>query len=273
MSTDSVVDLDPTCAAAVDAARQALVDEVQESRVGQHLEAIAEAPLVVTHLFECLDRAYVGWRWAVTTTRVADVEHVTIDEVVLLPGPDSILAPPWLPWSERVQAGDLGAGDVLPTADDDVRLVPGYTGADDPEIDDPLDELHPVLWELGLGRARVLSRIGRDEATRRWQDGETGPRSAVSKAATDTCSTCGFLIPMSGPLGQAFGLCGNEFSPSDGRVTSLDAGCGAHSDSEPEPPAVSVVSLVVDDLSSNNLETDTVPEELPPPIIADIIVI
>ena len=35
--------------------------------------------------------------------------------------------------------------------------------------------------------------------------------------------------------GRAFGLCANEFSPSDGKVVSLDHGCGAHSEAEPEP--------------------------------------
>ncbi len=257
MNTDSAMQLDLTYGAAVDAARQALVDEIAEHRVGPHLDTVSEAPRVVTYFFECLDRAYVGWRWALTTAQVGDIEQVTIDEVVLLPGPGSLLSPPWVPWSERVRAGDLGAGDVLPAVEKDPRLVPGYTGADDPEIDDPLDELRPVLWELGLGRARVLSRVGRDCATQRWQEGESGPSSTISKAATQTCSTCGFLIPMSGPLGQAFGLCGNEFSPSDGRVTSHDAGCGAHSESEPQPLPINVVDLVIDDLSPDNLDTET----------------
>jgi len=38
-----------------------------------------------------------------------------------------------------------------------------------------------------------------------------------------------------------FGVCANEWSPSDGRVVTLDHGCGAHSETDmdhPEPPAV-----------------------------------
>ena len=60
---------------------------------------------------------------------------------------------------------------------------------------------------------------------------------------------------MGGPLGQAFGLCANEFSPSDGSIVTLDHGCGAHSDAEPEPVAVPVVGLVVDDKSPDTLDT------------------
>jgi hypothetical protein len=36
-------------------------------------------------------------------------------------------------------------------------------------------------------------------------------------------------------------VCANEWSPSDGRVVTLDHGCGAHSETDmdhPEPPAV-----------------------------------
>ena len=39
----------------------------------------------------------------------------TVDELALLPGPDALVAPPWVPWSERLAPGDLGVGDVLPT--------------------------------------------------------------------------------------------------------------------------------------------------------------
>jgi hypothetical protein len=35
---------------------------------------------------------------------------------------------------------------------------------------------------------------------------------------------------MGGLLGQAFGVCANESSPSDGRVVTFDHGCGAHSE-------------------------------------------
>lgn len=250
--------LDPVLAAAIETARSVLVTDVPESLVGEHLGVEADAELVATHLFECLDKAYVGWRWAVSVTRIADSDHVTVNESVLLPGERSLIAPQWLPWQDRIEPGDLGAGDVLPTQPDDVRLIPGYTGADLDITED--DDLVPVLWELGLGRVRVLSAIGRDQATARWAGGDDGPDSPIARAANEQCSTCGFLIPLAGPLGQAFGLCANEFSPSDGHVVTLDHGCGAHSEAEPEPVPVPVVELVVDDLSPQLLDTNELTE-------------
>lgn len=245
--------VDPQLAAAVEIAREVLAQDIPEDAIGDHLEVVAEAELVATHLFACTNPGYVDWRWAVNVTRVPESDVVTVNETVLLPGNGSVLSQAWVPWDERVKAGDLGVGDVLPTPADDVRLLPGYTGADLDDTED--DDLKPVLWELGLGRVRVLSAEGREAAADRWAAGDNGPDSPMAKAAAEQCSTCGFLVPMNGPFGRAFGLCANEFSPSDGRVVSLDHGCGAHSEAEPEPLAVAVIPLVVDDLSPDGLDT------------------
>lgn len=215
--------------AAVEQARAAAAEEAPSGTVGAHLTADAEGDRVVTHLFECLEPGYRGWRWAVTVARASRARTVTVDEVVLLPGPDSLLAPAWLPWSERLRPGDLGPGDVLPTAPDDPRLVAGLTGEDDLEGLSSPSPLQPGQWEIGLGRERVLSELGRLEAADRWLAGDHGPESAMAKAAPGRCATCGFLLVIGGPLGQAFGLCANEISPSDGHVVALAHGCGGHS--------------------------------------------
>ena len=59
--------------------------------------------------------------------------------------------------------------------------------------------------------------------------------------------TCGFLVPLGGPLGRVFGVCANEYAPDDGRVVSLDHGCGAHSEADPRAPS-SAASPVIDEL-------------------------
>ncbi|NQU36739.1 MAG: DUF3027 domain-containing protein [Actinobacteria bacterium] len=251
-STPELV-VDSKLAAAVDQAREVLSADIPADQIGKHIAVVAETEFVATHLFTCLNPGYVGWNWAVSVTRAPESDDVTVDETVLLPGEKSLLAPAWLPWDERVQPGDLGAGDVLPTLPDDLRLEPGYTGSDIDTTED--DQLIPLLWELGLGRVRVLSVVGRDEAATRWAEGDSGPNSPIAKGANHQCVTCGFLIAMGGPMGQAFGLCANEFSPSDGSIVTLDHGCGAHSDAEPEPVAVPVVDLIVDDRSPDNLDT------------------
>lgn len=261
MTSQMDVELDQQCAEAVELARTVLIEDVGDTQVGNHLEVRAEAERVVTHLFACTNKAYIGWQWAVTVTRADGFDDVTVDELVLLPGPDSLLAPAWIPWDQRLQGGDLGVGDVLPTPADDIRLVPGYTGADaDSALD---DDLHPALWELGLGRIRVMSQDGRLETANRWEEGTTGPNSKMAREADNQCSTCGFMLAMAGPLGTAFGVCGNEYAPTDGRVVALDYGCGGHSEVVLVQEVVPVVPLAVDDLT-DNLDSDpiTAPEEL-----------
>src|SRR3954447_10039200 len=157
--------LDTVGAEEVETARAALLDLVTASDVGEHLGQEAESSKVVTHLFECTKLGYRGWRWSVTVARAPRQKSVTVDEVVLLPGDDAVLAPEWVPWRERIRPGDLGPGDLLPTEEDDPRLVPAYTAAD--EIVDK-DAVKAVADELGLGRVRVLSVEGRELAADRW---------------------------------------------------------------------------------------------------------
>jgi DUF3027 family protein len=229
---------DTACVEAVELARAAAEETARPGRVGDHLGWQPEADRVLTHFFDCLDPAYHGWRWAVTVARAARAKAVTVDEVVLVPGADALTAPPWVPWIERLRPGDLGPGDLLPTAPDDTRLAPGYTDAG--ETGD-----QAAQWELGLGRPRVLSAEGRQEAAERWYEGTAGPHSPIAASAPAQCSTCGFYLQLAGEMRQLFGVCANEYAPDDGRVVSADHGCGAHSEAviaaggyEPPPPIV-----------------------------------
>lgn len=234
--------LDQVCAGAVDVAR-AGITEVDPSEVGEHLEVVVEGDRLVTHFFECRLAGYRGWRWAVTVTRAPRSKQVTVCEAVLLPGSDALLAPGWLPWQERLQPGDLGVGDLLLTTPDDDRLVPGYLHSDDPAVEE-------VSWELGLGRPRVMSRLGRSETAQRWYDGDHGPEAPISVAAPRSarCGSCGFYLPLAGLLRAMFGVCGNIYAPDDGRAVSADHGCGAHSEAlvETETP-VDELPTVYDD--------------------------
>jgi Protein of unknown function (DUF3027) len=221
---------DAACAAAVDLAREAAVAVAGVEAVGDSLGVEAEGERVVTHLFDSLLPGYVGWRWAVTVARVSRSRVVTVDEVVHLPGPAALLAPDWLPWADRLEPGDVGVGDVLPTAEDDVRLEPGWSTAGRDEGDDPDTEVSFVARDLGLTRRRVLSPEGRDEAADRWINGAGGPYVPLAEQAPATCDTCGFFVRIGGALGQVFGLCANVYSPSDGHAVSTDHGCGGHSE-------------------------------------------
>ena len=230
---------DQICAEAVDLARDAVVEDVGADQLGEHLAVQADGERVVTHLFDCLDPAYVGWRWAVTVARAPRAKVVTIDEIVLLPGPAALLAPDWVPWQDRLRPGDLGVGDLLPAPPDDERLVPlvvlegddavtdWYPGGEEGDPGEPAGPFHLPA----PGRSRVLSAIGRENASARWYTSEHGPRTPLAHAAPAHCDSCGFFVPLSGELGRLFGACANAYAPDDGRVVSADHGCGAHSES------------------------------------------
>ena len=301
---------DEACAQAVDLARGAAEEMAGPGGVGEHLGVTADGDRVVTHRFSCLEPAYHGWCWAVTLARASRAKNVTIDETLLVPGPEAILAPDWVPWKERVLPGDLGVGDILPAPPDDARLVPaasleGDDGVSDwgettwampgtePEDlvpvpsaelldEDPDDDgdvaaedldgagIVPAVVVTGadvvrqdvvrpdverqdvLGdrppRARVLSAIGRDDTALRWYTSEHGPRSPLANAAPGLCSGCGFFVRLGGPLGRVFGVCANEYAPDDGRVVSVDHGCGAHSEGVTAATADQPLRPVIDEL-------------------------
>jgi hypothetical protein len=260
--------LDEACAEATELARGAAVDLAGADLVGEHAGVFADDERVATHLFTCLDRAYRGWHWAVTVSRASRAKIVTVSETALLPGPDSLLAPPWVPWSERVRPGDLGVGDLMPAGEDDERLVPAAILEGDEGLAD-WDESTGLSLAGGrspaeeeadaaagrrsreaepVGRVRVLSAIGRDMTAARWYSSEHGPGTPLARAAPGPCLTCGFLTPLAGSLGQVFGVCANEYAPDDGRVVSLDHGCGAHSEAISARPGAGALPPVIDEV-------------------------
>ena len=124
-----------------------------------------------------------------------------------MPGAASVLSPQWLPYAERIAPGDLSAGDILPFRADDPLLVQGFEATGDEDVD------QMAFFELGLGRRRVLSAEGREDAAQRWYDGSHGPTADVAVQAHDRCSTCGYFVPMAGALRAVFGVCANELVP------------------------------------------------------------
>ena len=212
---------------AQDQARAAVLADAGDPKVvGDYLSVDFDSDgRMASYLFEAFLPGYRGWRWVVTVTKLDKKSEPTVCDVVLLPGPDSLLAPEWIPYIDRIQPGDIGVGDILPSSLDDPRLVPGFAALPGEE------ELDAVqIWELGLGRPRVMSIEGRDQASQRWYTGDRGPDAPIAMAAPKPCVSCGFFIPIAGSLRAAFGVCANAISPEDARVVSVDHGCGAHSE-------------------------------------------
>lgn len=208
-------------------ARAAAVETAgEDALVGGFVGSETDADGYTTLRFASTLRGYSGWTWAVVVTG-ADAEP-TVCESYLLPGDGALLAPEWVPWEDRVRPGDLEPTMVLPYIAEDPRLVPGYTAA----VGEDVDEME--IFEFGLGRERVLAPEGREATAERWYRGSHGPTAASAVASTAPCSTCAFFVPLTGSMRLAFGACANEWSPSDGRVVSVDHGCGAHSQTDAE---------------------------------------
>jgi len=246
----AVAKRDATLMGAQEQARAAAAEQAGDWGVGEWLGADVDADLVLTHNFACLHPGYTGWRWTVTVMRVPRARTATIAEVDLLPGDGALLAPAWVPWSDRLQAGDVRPGTVLPTPESDPRLEPGYTGGGLAADEDPAEwsQTRALVAELGLGRERVLSDYGRCTAADRWM-AHVGPDDLSSRLAPGECVMCGYFVRLSGALGNLFGVCANEYSPFDGRVVSVDHGCGGHSDAVGESEASALAEPVFDTIT------------------------
>ena len=218
---------DPHAFDALELARTAVLADAGDSAlVGEFISVdFDDEDRIASYMFEAFLQGYKGWRWVVTVAKIDSDSDATVCDVVVLPGPDALLAPEWIPYIDRIQPGDIGVGDILPSNPDDARLVPGFAALPG---DEDLDAMQ--IWELGLGRLRVMSIEGRDQASKRWYTGDRGPDSAIAKMAPKPCVSCGFFVPISGSLRGSFGVCANAISPEDARVVSVDHGCGAHSE-------------------------------------------
>jgi len=212
---------------AQDIARDAaLADAEFASQVGVFVSVeYADENRVASYLFEADLPGYKGWRWCVTVAKVDADAAPTVCDVVVLPGPDSLLAPEWIEYRDRIQPEDITPGVIVPSALDDTRLVPGVNAL---VQDEELDAVQ--VFDLGLSRARVLSIEGRDQASKRWYTGDRGPNTPLAQGAPKPCASCGFFIPIAGSMRSTFGVCANAIAPDDARVVSVDHGCGAHSE-------------------------------------------
>ena len=215
---------DQTLLDAVEQTREWAVEIGGEAAVGEHLGAIMVGDRLALHRFESLNPGYPGWVWEVSVARAPRSKKVTVCEVDLIPGSTALLAPEWVPWSERLEPSDVSRTDVLPYEANDPRLLSGFEQTEELEAD------AVAFQEMGLGRKRVLSQEGLDLAAARWYDSPIGPTRGLR--ASEMCASCGFLVKLSGSLGTLFGVCANEWSPDDGKVVAFDHGCGAHSETD-----------------------------------------
>jgi hypothetical protein len=122
----------------------ALLEVQPADTVGDFVGETDEGDYVTSYRFETTLPGYPGWNWTVTIADLPD-EHPTVVESELLPIEGALLAPDWIPWSERMdeyraaqlalgeQASDVGGLDDDDPDDDD-------QDDDDDDADDDDDE-------------------------------------------------------------------------------------------------------------------------------------
>lgn len=248
----------------------------EDSQVGDFVEAIDLGDNVTDFRFETRVRGYEGWQWSVTLYHDVELDHWTVDESSLVPTDKALRPPEWIPWKDRLEPTDLAVTDSIGTDPDDPRMEEGFrktgpaeqgenvsSNAESAETTDDGDnaetdtdgiagsqdetvaasvtseeDIDEAVEEFDLSRRHVLTPLGRSQTAKRWYEGPRGPKSLSTKTSDgNPCSTCGFFIPLKGELNLLFGVCANKWSPDDGRVVSIDHGCGEHS--EIEPPELS----------------------------------
>ena len=103
-------------------AEKAAKESAPVGGVGKFLGTVDEETNVVSYRFQANMKEYVGWEWNVVVFQAKKADP-TISEVVLLPGKESIIAPDWVPWSDRraeldkSQAKDLVVSDFEESED------------------------------------------------------------------------------------------------------------------------------------------------------------
>ena len=121
--------------AAVDQARTALLEITPPDSIGEPLGHIVEGEHVLSLLFDCNLSGYPGWRWTVTLARVDGSSEPSVLEAELTPGDDALIAPEWVPWSDRL--ADYRTAQELAAA---VALAESLDLDDDDDDDDDEDE-------------------------------------------------------------------------------------------------------------------------------------
>jgi len=83
-------------------ARDALLEITGASTFGDLISETVADDGVVTMLFAATMSGYPGWHWTVSVAELPN-EEPTVLEAELLPGEGALLAPDWVPWSERLE--------------------------------------------------------------------------------------------------------------------------------------------------------------------------
>ncbi|GAA1439318.1 hypothetical protein GCM10009617_03420 [Leifsonia poae] len=222
---------------AVDRARTALLETTPASTIGAPLGHQVEGEHVLSLLFACTMPGYPGWNWTVTISRIDDESEPSVLEVELMPGDGALLAPDWVPWSERLadyqasqealHAAEMENDDETDDEESDDESFDDESDDldDDSEDDDDLDDDSDV-HDLHLDD---IDGIDIDSADASY-DEETDVDADLDLPAEEAAA-----------LDDSESLDSEsvDSAPLDGEVAEADEPENESDDDRPEPPAVS----------------------------------
>lgn len=122
-------------------ARTALLEITPAATVGAYAGQVDEGDGAVSVLFDSAMPGYPDWKWTVSIATV-EGEEPTVLEAELMPGDGALLAPDWVPWSDRLaeyKAAQESASEE--ESDDDSEE------SDDDDFDDDSEESDEELDE------------------------------------------------------------------------------------------------------------------------------
>lgn len=125
--------LDALLAEATEAAREALAELAEDGQIGEHRGTTADEDRLVTHRFAAELAGYRGWEWFATLARAPRSRQITVCEIGLLPGAEAIVAPDWVPWSDRVSAEEKARLDAIAAGEDPEKALQQLQAAEEPE--------------------------------------------------------------------------------------------------------------------------------------------
>lgn len=102
-------------------ALSALLELTPPTTIGEFVSETDEGDYVVTYRFASTMPGYPGWNWTIAVAHLPE-EEPTIVESELLPAEGALLAPDWVPWSDRMddyRAAQLALGEAASESDED----------------------------------------------------------------------------------------------------------------------------------------------------------
>lgn len=133
----------------------ALLDVTPASELGELIAVVPEEDEgVYTLQYTTRLPGYPDWRWNVSLVRLVDQAEPTVLEAELLPGDGALLAPSWVPWSDRL--ADYEAAQLLEAGE--------VVDVDGENAEAAGEEAAPKSSKR-IRRTRTRRRIGADGAT------------------------------------------------------------------------------------------------------------